>query len=182
MMSSLPAIGFPASSNPVRILVSENRFAVVDDPRPNLIQMPAESAHLSHHTEDGPEIDYWVFEEVPPEVPSLPSEAHDFPFMSEPLDAPHRDFDERAPTLKLDIPSLTVHHVSGINFQTDAQLDASPIREARANILGFPHRRRPSSPPSVAMAICAGAGWRESSVKASLPPKSDLFIFEHINQ
>jgi hypothetical protein len=78
------------------------------------------SAHLSHDIEDGPEIDYWVFEEVPPEVPSLPSEAHDFPFMSEPLDTSHRDFDERAPTLKLDIPSLTVHHVSGISFQTDA--------------------------------------------------------------
>jgi hypothetical protein len=40
--------------------------------------------------------------------------------MSEPLDASHRHFDERAPALKLDIPSLTVHHASGINFQTDA--------------------------------------------------------------
>jgi RES domain-containing protein len=53
-------------------------------------------AHLSHDTEDGPEIDYWVFEEVPPEVPSLPSEAHHLPFMSDPLDASHPDFDERA--------------------------------------------------------------------------------------
>jgi hypothetical protein len=33
------------------------------------------STQLSHDIEDGPEIDYWVFEEVPPEVPSPPSEA-----------------------------------------------------------------------------------------------------------
>ena len=76
--------------------------------------------HLSHETEDGPEIDYWVFEEVPPKVPSPPAEAHDFPFMSEPLQASHRDFDERPPTLKSDVPSLTVHHVCGIKFQTEA--------------------------------------------------------------
>jgi hypothetical protein len=78
------------------------------------------SAHLSHETEDGPEVDYWVFEEVPPAVPSPPAEAHDLPFMSEPLQASHRDFDERPPTLKLDVPSLTVHHVSGIKFHTEA--------------------------------------------------------------
>ena len=45
------------------------------------------SAQLIHDAEDGPEIDYRVFEEVPPEVPSPPSETHHVPFLSEPLRA-----------------------------------------------------------------------------------------------
>lgn len=77
------------------------------------------SAHLSHETDDGPEVDYWVFEEVPPEASIPTSKRHDFRFMSEPLDASYPDFDGRPPTLKLDISSLTVHHVSGIKFQTE---------------------------------------------------------------
>ena len=77
------------------------------------------SAQLTHDTEDGLENDYWVFEEVPPEAPSPPSEIHDFPFVSESLRAGPEAFDGRTPTLRLDVASLTVHHVSGIKFQTE---------------------------------------------------------------
>ncbi len=77
------------------------------------------SAQLIHDAEDGPEIDYRVFEEVPPEVPSPPSETHHVPFLSEPLRAGPGAFDGRTPTLRLDVASLTVHHVSGIKFQTE---------------------------------------------------------------
>ena len=78
-------------------------------------------ASLSHDTEDGPEADYWVFEDVPPKVPSPPSETDDFSFFSAPLTEPRsEDSDDREATLKLDVSKLTVHHINRIKFQTQA--------------------------------------------------------------
>ena len=77
------------------------------------------SATLSHDTEDGPEVDYWVFEHVPPKVP--PAEVDGFSFLSEPLATPVSEgFDKREATLKLDVSTLTVHHINRIQFQTEA--------------------------------------------------------------
>jgi hypothetical protein len=87
------------------------------------------SAQLSHYSEDGPEVDYWVSERVPPEVPSPPSETHEVVFLPEPLQVPGPEaFDGRTVTLRLDISSLTVHHVSGITFETDVY----PVRRHRS--------------------------------------------------
>lgn len=78
-------------------------------------------ASLYDDTEDGREVDYWVFEEVPPKAPAPPSETNDFSFLSEPLIPPQsEDSDDREPTLKLDVSKLTVHHISRINFHTQA--------------------------------------------------------------
>lgn len=78
------------------------------------------SASLYDSTEDGLEINYWVWEEVPPESSPTAAQAHDFPFSSEPLDAHEFEpYDERVPMLKLDVSSLEVHHVRGIAYQTE---------------------------------------------------------------
>lgn len=79
------------------------------------------SATLYDHTEDGPEINYWVSEEVPPAAPESNPEPFDPPFLSRlrPL-AIDDDYDDRDFTLKLDVKTLEVHHVNGINFTTQS--------------------------------------------------------------
>ncbi len=78
------------------------------------------SASLYDHTEDGLEVNYWVSEDAPP--PSRPTtvETDDFPFLSEPLNEFVPDYDQRAPTLKLDVSSLEVRHVRGVVFETES--------------------------------------------------------------
>jgi hypothetical protein len=78
-------------------------------------------AHLYESTEDGPEIDYRVWEEVHP--PTEPSEetVGSFPPNLGRLNAigwMHRDQDVRGPTLKLDLASLQVRHISAVTFTT----------------------------------------------------------------
>jgi len=65
------------------------------------------SASLDYDTEDGPEIDYRVSEMVPPEESSVVEGNKDFPV------------DGRALTLRLDVSSLTVHHVDAVEFKTE---------------------------------------------------------------
>jgi hypothetical protein len=78
-------------------------------------------ASLCDLTEDGPETNYWVWERVPPDVPAAASTPDDFPFSSEPLDAPplYAEYDDREPALKLDIKNLEVHHVNKIDVSTE---------------------------------------------------------------
>ena len=78
------------------------------------------SARLYDHTEDGPEINYWVSEEVPPPPPAPTSSSMpiEFPFFSESLNQPP-DYDSRESTLRLDVLNLEVHHVNGIVFKTE---------------------------------------------------------------
>ena len=72
------------------------------------------SADLYVETEDGLEIDYSVWEEVPPELPSATSNR-------DPLDAREpEDYNGRVPTLRLDISSLKVHRVNRIMFHTES--------------------------------------------------------------
>ncbi len=71
------------------------------------------SVQLDHQTEDGPEIDYRVWEKVPLEAPSPP--ALETP--QGPLEIPNVNWDEepyRPPVLRLDLASLQVHHVSNV--------------------------------------------------------------------
>jgi hypothetical protein len=75
------------------------------------------SATLYDDTEDGPEVHYWVSEEVPP----LPSEStqkpFDPPFLSRLYPLAIED-DDRQFMLKLDTSTLEVHHITGITFAT----------------------------------------------------------------
>jgi hypothetical protein len=91
--------------------------------RVEAIEIPADTrldVQLEMHTEDGPEIDYWVREEVPPVLPVPP------PVERGPIQIPPAllrsflsdEIDDRLPTLKMDLVSLEVHHVSGATFVT----------------------------------------------------------------
>jgi hypothetical protein len=75
-------------------------------------------ASLYHETEDGSEVDYWVFEEVPPKEPPSTSEIDDLSFSPAPFTEPRSDSDDREDTLKLDASKLTVHHINGVNFDS----------------------------------------------------------------
>ncbi len=73
------------------------------------------NAHLYESTEDGPEIDYTVWENVPPKPQDdgFPKLGHRiFPHWSP-------DGDYREATLKLDLGSLSVHHVQAVSFKTE---------------------------------------------------------------
>lgn len=73
-------------------------------------------AHLYESTEDGPEVDYTVWENVPPKPQDdgFPKIKHlIFPNWSP-------DGDCREAALKLDIGSLSVHHVQAVSFKTES--------------------------------------------------------------
>ena len=78
------------------------------------------TAQLENMTEDGPEIDYWVWEETPKKSKKKKTGAR--------KDAAHRtdwnriarlNEDGRELTLKIDVKSIQVHHISSIGFETD---------------------------------------------------------------
>jgi RES domain-containing protein len=73
--------------------------------------------HLGYTTEDGPEIDYWVSEKLPPAKP-VPT-ATEKPVGYDPLSlmsfAWNAGLDHRSATLKLELTSLRVHHVARVD-------------------------------------------------------------------
>jgi hypothetical protein len=74
------------------------------------------SASLNHWTDDGLETDYWVWEEVP----SPPAENHEG-LTVRTVSLRERDVeDQRGFSLRIDLSSLRVHHIVGINFATEA--------------------------------------------------------------
>ena len=77
------------------------------------------SASLYDETEDGPEIRYWVSEEVPPAGSPANSQPSDFLLRSESLDSPV-DNDDRQFTLRLNASSVAVHHVNGIVYSAES--------------------------------------------------------------
>lgn len=72
-------------------------------------------------TDDGPEPDYWVSEEVP-EPKVEPKKADEFPpFSFEPSDmVVAGDADTREVTLNLELESVQVHHIEAVSFKTTA--------------------------------------------------------------
>lgn len=87
------------------------------------------TAQTSHYSEDGPEADYWVWEEVPKQKAAEPED--DFPFMS--LFNINADRDHREPTLRLDASSVKVHHVRGVSFVTDEHAVVRHRRDLSTN-------------------------------------------------
>ncbi len=86
------------------------------------IQLPTGTeltAGLEQHDSDGVSPDYRVWEEVPP-TPATASRSEsnplDFAIALEDVES----FDDRPPTLKIDLASVTVHHITSVSFSADA--------------------------------------------------------------
>nr|WP_255701537.1 RES family NAD+ phosphorylase [Afifella sp. H1R] len=85
------------------------------------------SAHQYDETEDGPESDYWVWEETPPEPEEAADEEEEeedgffgLNAMLEPPDfAFSEDADFREDFLRVDTAQVSVHHVKGVTFDVD---------------------------------------------------------------
>jgi len=78
------------------------------------------TAQLENMTEDGPEIDYWVWEEIPKKgkkkkAATRKAAAHRLDWTP----IARLNEDDRELTLKIDVESIQVHHISGICFETD---------------------------------------------------------------
>ena len=74
------------------------------------------TATLTRTTEEGEEIDYSVFEQVPPGVANQPT------FLGIPMTTSASgppEYDSRETTLKLAVESLEVHHIRGVTLQTE---------------------------------------------------------------
>lgn len=78
-------------------------------------------ANLFSSTDEGPEIDYWVWEEVPPPAASATgSDSDKFPHpILKPSPWP-TDYDAREPTLQIETTELKVHHVQSVNVTTES--------------------------------------------------------------
>lgn len=78
-------------------------------------------ASLSWSTEDGDEIDYTVWEEVPD--PPIVTPAHNrFSYLASGGFAEKVTSLPRIPTLKLDLATVTVHHVEGVTYATQTHV------------------------------------------------------------
>lgn len=90
------------------------RVAALDLPNGTEIQ-----ARSYSHTEDGPEIDYWVSEMIPPQGPPAPKEEPHFPF--DPLhfdQADSGESDGREKSLSVDAVSVQVHWIDWVSFRS----------------------------------------------------------------
>lgn len=98
----------------VMLFHKASRVALMDIPDGTTID-----AHSVHQTEDGWETDYWVWEEVPPAEPEEPAEETDFgpSFVQRSL-VLAGDYDPRETTLRLDMESLTIHHIRAATYAT----------------------------------------------------------------
>jgi hypothetical protein len=89
------------------------------------------SAHLYQDTDEGPEIDYWVWEDVPPAEPPEARESKAAslrPVLLPSISAGHADTEVREVTLNLDLASIMVHHISSVVFSTETY----PVRRHRS--------------------------------------------------
>jgi RES domain-containing protein len=76
------------------------------------------SADLTRYSDDGADADYWVWEEIPPVATAEPSASSDFPLINARWTFEPDEYDERTPTLRLDVTSLEVHHIDRVAFAT----------------------------------------------------------------
>lgn len=87
------------------------------------IEVPAGTdvkASLYHHSEDGPEADYWVWEAVPVQLAEKPKDRDGFPdfeLLLNPREVGAMDL--RSVTLRVDTAALKVHHIRAVTFKTD---------------------------------------------------------------
>ena len=102
------------------------------------LDIPKDTAftvQLDTFTEDGSEIDYWVWEKIPPDA-AIPPTVERGPLQLPPElldDLLSAEIDDRVTALKIDISSLEIHHVSG------ATMVAQPYPVKR-------HRSKAASP------------------------------------
>ena len=83
------------------------------------------TSQFSFGSGDDEDVDYRVWEEVPPITPEVSPVADGvdlglhFPILKPLNFLETDDYDERIVSLKLDIASLEVHHVAGVTFRTE---------------------------------------------------------------
>ena len=99
------------------------------------------SARQHNETEDGPEPDYWVWEETPPETEEAAGEEEkedDFFGLKAMLERPDfafsEDADFREDFLRVDTAQVSVHHVEGVTFD----VEEFEVRRNRAEKRGLP--------------------------------------------
>lgn len=85
-------------------------------------------ARLESFTDDGPEPDYWVWEEVPPVAETAEPSADTSDPFSAWLAPPSANQDSREVYLNLIVDSLTIQHIEAVSFQTDE----FPVRRHRS--------------------------------------------------
>lgn len=77
-------------------------------------------ASLYHHSEDGPEADYWVWETVPAQLAEKPKDSDGFPdfeLFLNPREVGSMDL--RSVTLRIDTAALKIHHIRAVTFKTE---------------------------------------------------------------
>jgi hypothetical protein len=107
--------------------------------RVQLMELPPGTdlgAHTYTNTEDGPEMDYWVWEDVPadkqaPDDPPLRALKPEPP-------ASGTTYDQREVTLQLDLESVQVHHIEAVAFTTKAHM----VRRHRSKTMSAGVARR----------------------------------------
>ncbi|HBB88343.1 MAG TPA: hypothetical protein DC047_12080 [Blastocatellia bacterium] len=80
------------------------------------------SVYISYPADEGDEIDYSVSEEVPAVISSAPDTTDPGPVLFIPAGLKAftpEEYDSRDVTLKLDVSSLEVHHVTGLTIKTE---------------------------------------------------------------
>jgi hypothetical protein len=78
------------------------------------------SAQLENMTEDGPEVDYWVWEETPKKSKKKKLRGSRFPARGSGwAQNASLSEDDREVALQIDVTSIEVHHITGIGFKTD---------------------------------------------------------------
>ena len=91
-----------------------SRVAAVERPKGTQVDV-----HSGHHTDEGWDEDWWIWEETPrpPEEPKKPEPK--IPLLTPVLFDPFSYYDGfRDPTLKIDLTSVKVHYVSAANYTT----------------------------------------------------------------
>lgn len=82
---------------------------------------------FSHSTDDGYEIDYTVYESVDAQRDTAAEEDHDPNPFDFPVIGGRADPDTRTPTLRINVDSLQVLHINGVQVQCDAH----PVHRSR---------------------------------------------------
>lgn len=99
----------------VMLFHKASRVALMDLPDGTTID-----ARAFHQTEEGSEIDYWVWEETPPAALEVPEEnsdsGSDFAALLAYSAPMAHDYDPREKTLELDLQSLQVHHIQAATY------------------------------------------------------------------
>jgi hypothetical protein len=111
-----PSVQVGHASSNVVLFHHSSRVAEVQLPKGTEL-----TASLEQHDSDGVSPDYRVWEEVPPPTPAAdPSDPNPLDLPITPVNYDYELFDSRPLSLKIDLASVTVHHIKAVSFGADA--------------------------------------------------------------